>query len=66
MGAEYLRTKIGNCALSFFVAGFVCVAASVLVLLVGRGHATPAPFIRRPEASSPIVKPRAHLTPLLA
>ena len=48
-GAGYLRTATGNYATAFFAAGVVCVAAAMLVLLIGRGgnepsrlHALPA------------------------
>jgi sugar phosphate permease len=35
-GAGYVRTATGNYAGSFFAAGFICLAAAFLVLLIGR------------------------------
>jgi sugar phosphate permease len=40
-GAGYIRTATGNYAGSFVAAGFVCLAASMLVLLIGRSRIEP-------------------------
>ena len=43
-GAGYVRTATGTYIGSFFGAGFVCLAAATLVLLIGRSHAEPKPL----------------------
>jgi sugar phosphate permease len=43
-GAGYVRTATGNYAGSFFSAGFICLAAAILVLLIGQAHVQPKPL----------------------
>ncbi len=50
-GAGYVRTATGTYAGAFFAAGFICMAASLLVLLIGR---------ERPRALSPLPDAQAR------
>ena len=43
-GAGYVRTATGTYAGAFFAAGFVCLAASLMVLLIGRERPRAAPI----------------------
>ena len=41
LGAGYMRTITGHYTMAFVSAGFICLAASMLVLLIGRGSTDP-------------------------